>query len=168
MSQAAKEATARWNFKTFTLIRWQSIHTISMREHFIISTNKISNFFHLPYFQRQSATFQFFSLHRPSVIFLLQWAQWAQNAGQREVVQYRARNMALTRKVVFFERLSLNHTRKNNKVDIFVVMGSGDKFSKQAILAKNASAGPKKTIEVVETIKKHVLLGKQCLYIQKM
>jgi len=47
-------------------------------------------------------------------------------------------------------------------------MESGDKFSKQAILAKNASAGPKKTIEVVETIKKHVLLGKQCLYIQKM
>ena len=44
-------------------------------------------------------------------------------------------------------------------------MESGDKFSKQAILAKNASAGPKKTIEVVETIKKHVLLGKQCLYI---
>ena len=28
MSQAAKEATARWNFTTFTLIRWQSIHTI--------------------------------------------------------------------------------------------------------------------------------------------
>ena len=72
MSQAEKEATARWNFTTFTLIRWQSIRTISMREHFIISTKKISNFFHLPYFQRLSATFQFFSLQRLSVTFLLQ------------------------------------------------------------------------------------------------
>merc|ERR1739842_277934 len=45
---------------------------ISMREHFIISTKKISNFFHLPYFQRLSATFQFFSLQRLSVTFLLQ------------------------------------------------------------------------------------------------
>ena len=32
MSQAAKEDTAKWNFTTFTLIRWQSIHTIAMRE----------------------------------------------------------------------------------------------------------------------------------------
>ena len=72
MSQAAKEATARWNFTTFTLIRWQSICTISMREHFIISTKKISHFFHRPYFQRLSATFHIFSLQRLSVTFLLQ------------------------------------------------------------------------------------------------
>ena len=32
MSQAAKKATVRWNFTTFTLIRWQSIRTISKRE----------------------------------------------------------------------------------------------------------------------------------------
>ena len=46
--------------------------TISMREHFIISTKIISNFFHLPYFQSLSATFQFLSLQRLSVTFLLQ------------------------------------------------------------------------------------------------
>ena len=48
-----------------------------------------------------------------------------------EIVPYRAKNMPLICKVVFFGRLPLDHTRKNNQVDIFVLSwGSGDKFSK--------------------------------------
>ena len=103
MSQAAKEATARWNFKTFTLIRWQSIRTISMREHFIISTKKISNFFHLPYFQRLSATFQFFSLQRLSVTFLLQ-------LGGYVLPQAIDRHPLIKRRIV-----QSSHSKKNQK-----------------------------------------------------
>ena len=130
MLQAAKEATARWNFKTFTLIRWQSIRTISMREHFIISSKKISNYFHLPYVQRHS---QFFSLQRLSVTFLLQ-------LGGYVLPQAIDRHPLIKRRIVQSSHSKKKIKKKSKSLPHFISLGRVCPAPNPYITAEDVSA----------------------------
>ena len=87
-----------------------------MREHFIISTKTISNFFHHPYFQRLSVT------------FLLQWGGYV-------LPKAEDRHPLINRKIALSTHL---HTQNQKNCEVTL----GEKLKRVRILAISTLFGP--------------------------